>query len=286
VPMNNQAMAGHRPPLFLIPGQAGDDLNCYVHVVANFPPAQTIHGLQPDGVVDAREFETIEETADYYIQAMRQTQPSGPYFLCGFCFGGLVAFEMAQQLHAIGQQVDFLGILDHRLDAGEAKFQWRPRDIYKFSRNLFYALADFIQVKEERAASLQRWFKTSGSPQTNGQPLTTCSQAVVDTDEIQRKLRIQEGALRRYQLCSYPGPISLFRPRRLPLQNPYDESLGWRKFAGGALDIQKLPIPGFQGYILRPPYASILAERVLRALEIAQTRSGALPPKASPSQSS
>src|SRR4029077_3089557 len=39
-------------------------------------------------------------------------QPDGPYFLGGYSFGGLVAYEMAQQLSARGQQVAFLGLID------------------------------------------------------------------------------------------------------------------------------------------------------------------------------
>ena len=276
VPMNNQA-AAHRPPLFLVPGQAGDDLSCYVHLVANFPPTQVVHGLQPRGVV-AHEFETIEETADYYIQAMRQSQPSGPYFLCGFCYGGLVAFEMAQQLQAMGERVDFLGIIDHRLETNEP--QWKPRHIYKFLQNFFYAIVDFIQVKEERAATLRRWLKPSNAPPTNEQLLTTCAQSVVHADEIRRRLEIQARALQRYQLHSYSGPVTVFRARRLPVQNPYDESLGWNKLVTDSLDIQKLPVPGFQGYMLRPPYAAILAQRLARALELAHLKSDSLSPKA------
>src|SRR5205085_5494976 len=55
---------------------------------------------------------TIEEMAKHYLGEMRAVQPSGPYFLGGFCFGAVVSFEIAQQLHASGERVALLAALD------------------------------------------------------------------------------------------------------------------------------------------------------------------------------
>lgn len=43
---------------------------------------------------------------------IRGAQPSGPYRLVGHCFGGVIAYEMARQLLAAGEEVLFLGMLD------------------------------------------------------------------------------------------------------------------------------------------------------------------------------
>ncbi len=50
--------------------------------------------------------------AAYYIKALRQVQPKGAYQLCGWSFGGLVAFEMARQLHQAGEKVSLFAIFD------------------------------------------------------------------------------------------------------------------------------------------------------------------------------
>lgn len=50
--------------------------------------------------------------AAHYIREIRTLQPEGPYLLGGASFGGLVAFEMAQQLQAQGQQVALLALMD------------------------------------------------------------------------------------------------------------------------------------------------------------------------------
>lgn len=55
---------------------------------------------------------TIETIAAAHIKSMRVVQPEGPYLLGGWCNGGLVAYEMARQLHAAGQSVDLLVLMD------------------------------------------------------------------------------------------------------------------------------------------------------------------------------
>jgi thioesterase domain-containing protein len=49
--------------------------------------------------------------ADEYLTAVRNQQPQGPYFLCGYSFGGLVAFEVARRLTRDGTEVAFVGLL-------------------------------------------------------------------------------------------------------------------------------------------------------------------------------
>ena len=282
--MNNGATGGDRAPLFFVPGQAGDDLHCYLHVIADLPKKQQVYGLQ----VHEYGFETIEETAAYYIQQLHQSQPSGPYFLCGFCFGGLVAFEMAQQLQALGERVELLAVIDYRVNTDElVVFPRRPSDIFRFARNCSYALADFFEIPEERKSSLQRLFaklatyckrvwRRNNLPllnDTDEVPSTDWGQTGFSTDQLARRLKIEHRAWRRYQPRPYTGPVSLFRPRRLPLLTPYDETLGWSRIATSALDVQKISVPGFQGWMLRPPYASILAKTLSRSLELAQKTS-------------
>ena len=63
--------------------------------------------------------------AAYYLHGVREVQPHGPYCLAGYSFGGFVVFEMAQQLHAAGETVALLGLLD--------TIQWQYLEQYKES---------------------------------------------------------------------------------------------------------------------------------------------------------
>ena len=284
--MNAGATGGDRAPFFFVPGEAGDDLHCYLHLIADLPKNQRVYGLQ----VHEHGFETIEETAAYYIEQLHHSQPSGPYFLCGFCFGGLVAFEMAQQLQALGERVALLAIIDYRLNAGEfAVFPHGPSDIFRFARNCGYALADFLEIPEERKASLQRSFANLATyckhvwRRNNFRFLNAMDEfpskdwgpTGFPADQLARRLKIEHRAWRHYQPRIYTGPVSLFRPRRLPLLTPYDETLGWSRIIA-ALDVQQISVPAFSGCMLRSPYASILAETLSRSLELAQKTSSFL----------
>ncbi|MDG2122555.1 MAG: thioesterase domain-containing protein, partial [Verrucomicrobiales bacterium] len=67
------------------------------------------HWAQGVGFLDA---DSIEDLARRQIVGIRETQPSGPYRIAGYSFGGLVAREIAQQLQDVGEEVEFLFLLD------------------------------------------------------------------------------------------------------------------------------------------------------------------------------
>ena len=72
--------------------------------------------LQPYGLtVDQALPDSIVSMAALHLRSVRERQPSGPYRLAGYCNGALIAFEMAQQLLQVGEQVEFLGLIDPSL---------------------------------------------------------------------------------------------------------------------------------------------------------------------------
>lgn len=95
---------GEEPPLFFVHGGGGTVLFLR-DVVAGLPPGRPVYGLQSEGQDGRRMSEwKVEQMAARYLQAIRRVQPRGPYCLAGYCFGALVAFEMARQLHAAGEE--------------------------------------------------------------------------------------------------------------------------------------------------------------------------------------
>ncbi|HEX2524309.1 MAG TPA: amino acid adenylation domain-containing protein, partial [Terriglobia bacterium] len=114
--------AGSKRPLFLV-HPAGGHVFPYVHLARYLGPDQPCYGLQARGLEEGEEPHTrIEDMAADYIKALRTVQPIGPYLLGGWSMGGLVAFEMAQQLHAQGEGVDLLALLDARITHPDEKF--------------------------------------------------------------------------------------------------------------------------------------------------------------------
>jgi hypothetical protein len=89
-------------------------------------PEQPLYVLEPFRSAELRAMPSFEAMAAAYVASMRVVQPEGPYQLVGFCGGGLIAFEMAQQLQAEGQTVDLLVMIEPR--AGPDLFRMlRPR---------------------------------------------------------------------------------------------------------------------------------------------------------------
>jgi len=103
---------GDLPPLFLV-HQAGGYALSYSVLAQTLGKERPVYALQAKGL-DGKQppLETIEIMATTYLKAMREIQPSGSYLLGGHSLGGLIAFEMASQLEARGEQVDHLLIID------------------------------------------------------------------------------------------------------------------------------------------------------------------------------
>ncbi len=101
-----------RRPLFLVHGAGGNVLNFKI-ISDRLGPDLPFYGLQAQGV-DGRAppLATIEAMAAQYIEAIRAVDPVGPYCLGGYSAGGLIAFEMAQQLQRAGAQVALLAMID------------------------------------------------------------------------------------------------------------------------------------------------------------------------------
>lgn len=101
------------PALFL-PHPAGGGVTCYRHLVAGLPPGPRVHAFRSVTGEEGRP-DSLVELATKYVRDLRRQQPRGPYHLCGWSFGGILAFEMAAQLVAAGEQVAFLALLESRL---------------------------------------------------------------------------------------------------------------------------------------------------------------------------
>lgn len=103
---------GERPPLFLV-DVVGGMLIGYQSLVEHFPKNFPLYGLHAPGVDGTRlPISTIEELASHYIEKIRGFQPQGPYYIGGFCFAGVVAYEMAHQLISSGQEVGMVAVID------------------------------------------------------------------------------------------------------------------------------------------------------------------------------
>ena len=106
---------GSRPPFFCVHGGAG--ITLYLQGLASrMDPEQPFYSIEPEGL-DGKRFKrtTVEAMAAHYVAEIRKIQPNGPYRIGGYCFGGIVAVEMAQQLRRAGEELEVVALLSAQL---------------------------------------------------------------------------------------------------------------------------------------------------------------------------
>ncbi|MEM6279969.1 MAG: amino acid adenylation domain-containing protein, partial [Verrucomicrobiota bacterium] len=113
---------GSKTALFGIHGGDGG-VFFYRNLAARLDTDRPFYAFEADNLTGTGEilFESVEETAARYVSELRRVQRDGPYFLCGYSFGGIVAFEMACQLQKAGAKIGFLGIIDANNPASEIR---------------------------------------------------------------------------------------------------------------------------------------------------------------------
>src|SRR5207253_11167405 len=103
---------GSQPPFFCV-HPIGGSVFCYRDLARHLGSDQPFYGLQARDLVPNQEpHASVETMAADYIEALRIIQPTGPYRLGGWSLGGVVAFEMAQQLQRQGESISVLALID------------------------------------------------------------------------------------------------------------------------------------------------------------------------------
>jgi thioesterase domain-containing protein len=236
---------------------------------------QPVFGFQSRGLDGEPEFEQIEEMARHYVRELQAVQPAGPYYLGGYCFGGVVAYEMACQLHDAGEQVAQLFLINSNpLNSSYTTFQWTPRLTCRFVGNLLSraALSFALPPRYRRefvrrnvcllANRVRRVFDNECSC---GPALDELLNTTQYTSRQQQVWETHVRALANYRPRQYPGPLTLFRSRVHHLFCSFDPACGWREFARGGVDLHI--IPGAHETVMDEPYVRELAREVRRALE-------------------
>src|SRR6185437_9811245 len=269
--------SGSRSPLFLVHGAGGDVLWGYANLAKHMPAEQPIYGIKSRGQVGLDEYENIEDMARFYLQEVRALQPHGPYFLGGYCFGGNVAYEMARQLRSQGEHVAQLLLIDASpSNAGyERMLWWKPSFHFRFARNVYYWLKDFVTLLEPREqrryiARKSRVLLRKLTAKFGGRK----NSSNVDLDEVIDVNHFPESELKFWQIHlnalvahverTYSGSITLLRTRGQPIFCSFAEDFCWGKLARGGVNVKH--IPGSHENIFMEPNVKFLAEQIEECL--------------------
>jgi amino acid adenylation domain-containing protein len=283
---------GARSPLFCVHGVGGNVFSMRDLALA-MPPGQPVYCLQTRGL-DGQfpPFSSVEETAECYVDEIRKVQPQGPYYLSGGCYGGLVAFEMARRLHALGEAVGMVAMMD-AMNSAYSRFISKPRLFYFYAsfllRRSWHHLKALGRMKPRdwggyfsgRAKMVLRMagrltgddaggdgsLSLKGAPSPEGHAPGGPGDWTEVLDRIEQAARL---GVRNFIPKPYDGHLLVFRPKTRE-DDPYrDEALGWRPVAMGGVTAYE--VEGDHLGIMRQPHVQKLADLLARHISVAHQR--------------
>lgn len=221
-------------------------------------PVLALHarGIDPSEYVHER----VEDMAAEYVGIIRAEQPDGPYLLAGFSFGGLVAFEIARQMNRLGQEVEFVGMVDTGIDLRFLPVWLQLRDRLKRPTQIVRRVMRppggrrFSYVSDKLAARMDDYRRRAGRAPKRPDLVSS----IVDEASLPVHLRrTRQGihrAGRNYRPGLYSGKLTYFLAddsgNRASLQM-------WRRLAAGGVDVHVTP--GDHAHVILEPNVGVLA---------------------------
>lgn len=252
---------GSKPPFFW----CVQNLRELTQLAKHFNAEQPVYGL----LTGFHEIENpachIKDWATRYVDEIRAVQPSGPYFLGGFCLGGFLAFETAQQLQAQGEKVALLALVDRggldptyrRYQSIVNRFQIHQRNMKQLDRSEQRAYI-FKLVKRAKAWTVSKFIRRD-----------SYEKFVLTYDSKVNDLRLAELAIQCYAPQQvYPDRLTLLHCRMSQIASLLFPRYGWGKFVTGELKLYL--VPGDHISVLEEPHVQVLAEKLRSSLDSAQ----------------
>jgi FkbH-like protein len=261
---------GSTPPLFCMHA-AGGNVLFYRDLARHLGPYQRVYGLQAREMPETGTYlDRVEDMAAEYLKEVVRFRPEGPYHLCGSSFGGLLAYEAAQQLKAQGREVGILALFDtygpgypQRLPSASGIRQTTSGLLLqlksvkgRLGRMNAREQLDFVRSKAQKVAKklTRKWLYKKNEFQLK------YSQALGKElpKDLQRNHKAIQRALSSYVPKPYDGRITLYRAGTQPEGIVPDHLLGWRGLPSQGIEV--FESPGTHGAMTVDPYAAPLAE--------------------------
>lgn len=241
------------PPLFCVHSIVGTAMR-YLALARLLAGSYRVCAFQARGIVDGRDaHESIEDMARDYVAELRALQPEGPYRVCGYSMGGIVAHEMARALAAGGERVELLAVFDTGADACGFDLAHPPLPpVHTIALSLCddAALARIDAQPGERAQLdvLLEEARARGTvpPDYDGDRLA----------HLLAVVKVNMRSLAAFELRPYPGRLTLLRTADAERAR----DLGWAPYAR---EVDVVDVPGAHSTMLDAPNVTAVA----RALE-------------------
>ena len=241
--------AGSRLPLFFIHPVGGNVL-AYRDLIAHIDRNVPCYGLQAIGLDGLRApLTSVEAMAERYLHDIRSIQPRGPYRVCGFSFGGLVAFEIARLLRAAGEDIGLLALLDTDFPECDATFGTQMPARFTFFRKWIHPT---LQRTRRHLSSLRRLGPAGYVRATVTKPASN-----TDDDQISPVQAANLRAALDYIPRPYDGTVTYFRANDSPARD--DRRDRWGRVAT-SIDI--IPVSGGHSAVRVGDQAAVVAKEI------------------------
>ena len=258
---------GDQPPLFCVHAVWGNVL-FYRQLAQHLGGERPFYALEARGVDGQVPRTSVVEMASEYIKEIQTVQPQGPYFLGGYSFGGLVAFEMARQLQDLGQEIALLAMLDtvapsaYTSSSTDTSF-WSQ--MFSHSRQLWQlTLPDKLAYLQQR---LQYHFLVGKLSIFYRLYLRYVRRSLPDL-RLLDVAAANNQARKSYTPQVYGGSLTIFRASQKSVGFDDDPKLGWGGVAAGETEIHQ--IPGSHTDLMTEPQVRLLAEKLQLCLDKTQ----------------
>ena len=259
---------GNRTPVFGI--HAEGNVLFYRDLSLCLGDNQPFFGLQSPELGDGTmHFDSIPRMAARYIKEIKHAKPAGPYILCGMCFGGLIAFEIAQQLVENGDEVAALIVFDSggpqlKKSASASSTGFLSR--FRYSRTAPLIVKVFKHIKTGRLLKLSKSYISTTPIVYKLLKQAKENNAEQTIRDRIRQVRLNQSFLtRQYRANVYPGKVTFLFSEQFKNseKTQYELSL-WSEACGGRL--KSFLVSGHHRSILEPPQVYEVAEIVGKIL--------------------
>jgi amino acid adenylation domain-containing protein len=258
---------GSKMPLYIVHG-AGLNVLLFNALAMNMDAEQPVYGLQARGLNGIDEpLDVMEDIAANYIAEIVAKNPEGPYALAGYSLGGIIAYEMANQLMTAGKEVKMVAMFDTYADRSDINDSKAKKIVDKTTLRAKQFAHSFVLLAEDPKRTLEykglmikrqmiKLYWKVFKPNQKREGFFAYDNEI---DEASEK------ALRNYVLKPLNITLDLFRAKKRTFYMEDFEFLGWKPFALKGVNVHE--IPGEHNTIFAPPNDKEFAEVLQKCLD-------------------
>lgn len=257
---------GNKTPLYIVHG-VGLNVLPFYSIAKHLDSEQPLYGIQAYGLNGVDQPQTcVEDIAAKYLEEILAQNPDGPYALAGYSFGGIIAFEMAQQLSKMDKKVSSLIMFDTYADRNSHNehffLKMGNRMEIEIGKRLFdlelmiFHPTVFKRLKMESYQRKMDQFKKHLHMQAN----------IKETEimEIIKRVRkVHEDAGRKYIIQSYDGDIYLFRAKIRTNYFKDIKNFGWKSYVK---KVKVIEMEGEHTTMFEPPHEKEFVRKLQHVL--------------------